>query len=160
MHTHPGVKSGGEGIIPHFGQKCEKWPKKWFSQPLVLGTQLETKAKTLTQPCPTLHVAIELLGSWEWVRKRFFHPQSATYTKQAKIGNIGQKLEVISMVPQSTKDLAYSPIEGTIVGLYKFGYNTLSHTWVPRSKGPSKEHMQIITKHDMCSLWRLTKNRA
>ena len=159
MHTHPGLKSGGERVIPLFGHKGETWPKKWLPPPSVHETQVETRPRTLTRSYPPPHVAIELLSSLGEVRKRIFHPQSATCTKQAKNGNIGQKLEVISKVPQSTKGLAYSQIKGTIVGLYKFGYDALSRTWIPRSKGSPNERVEINAKHGACSLWRPMRNR-
>ena len=91
---------------------------------------------TLGQYFPTHHDANEPLSSLGEMQKQILQPLFTTCTKQVKNSNIGQRLGVITKVPLPTKGLAYSPVKGTIVGLYKFSYNTLSRTWVPRSTGP------------------------
>ena len=139
-------------------KKGEKWPKKWFPPPLFQGTQVEAKPKTFTQYFPSHQVTNELLSSLEEMRNQIFQHRILTCTTQVKNSNIGQTLGVITKVPSPTKGLASSPIQGTIEGLYKFSYDTLSRTWVPRSKGPSNEDVQMIAKHDGCSLQRPKKS--
>ena len=62
VHTHPGVKSGGEGVRRQNGQKAEKWPKKWLPPILLQQNPKEMDYNKLTQTCPSPQVAIERLG--------------------------------------------------------------------------------------------------
>ena len=53
-HTTLGVKSGGEGVRDHFGQKEEKSSKKWSLQNLYLRISREMHFGLLHGSCPKL----------------------------------------------------------------------------------------------------------
>ena len=91
-HATPGVKSGGEGVKDHFGQKEEKSSKKWSLQNLYLRIPREMDFGLLHGSCPKLEVPLATKVWVQSIGKGFLTPQPLWHMKnekKCKNANIG-----------------------------------------------------------------------